>query len=156
MKYFTKSFIALLAFATITTACKKDDFDAAEQARIDEDIIQSYIINNNLDATRSCDGYYFVIEERGTGDTPTPTSTVTVNYKGYFTSGSVFDESPGSGSTFSLENVIEGWQRGIPLFNEGGNGILLIPSALAYGNTERGGIPANSVLIFDVAVIDVQ
>ena len=148
--------LVFLCCSVVLTACKKDDFDPVEQARIDEDIIVSYIMNNNLDATRACSGLYFVIEEKGNGDTPTSSSTVTVNYKGYFTSGSVFDESSGAGATFSLTSVIAGWTEGIPLFNEGGNGILIVPSGLAYGNNERSGIPANSVLVFDVSVLDVQ
>jgi len=55
-----------------------------------------------------------------------------------------------------LTNVIQGWQEGIPLFSEGGSGILLIPSALGYGNQSIGNIPANSVLIFEVTLINVD
>jgi FKBP-type peptidyl-prolyl cis-trans isomerase len=44
---------------------------------------------------------------------------------------------------------------GIPFFKEGGSGKLLIPSELAYGSSPRSGIPANSVLIFDIHLIDV-
>jgi FKBP-type peptidyl-prolyl cis-trans isomerase FkpA len=53
-------------------------------------------------------------------------------------------------------NVIQGWQEGIPLFSEGGSGILIIPSALGYGNQAIGNIPRNSVLIFEVNLIDVD
>jgi FKBP-type peptidyl-prolyl cis-trans isomerase FkpA len=83
-------------------------------------------------------------------------STVTVAYKGYLTDGTVFDESDSNGITFSLRNVIQGWQEGIPLFKEGGSGMLLIPSALGYGSSSQGQIPANSVLIFEITLIDVQ
>ena len=58
--------------------------------------------------------------------------------------------------TFPLSGVIQGWQEGIPLFKEGGSGILLIPSALGYGSQSVGSIPANSVLIFDINLIDVD
>ena len=37
----------------------------------------------------------------------------------------------------------------VPLFKKGGKGILLIPSALGYGDKSVGNIPANSVLIFE-------
>ena len=52
--------------------------------------------------------------------------------------------------------MIQGWQEGIPLFSEGGIGKLLIPSALGYGNRSVGNIPENSVLIFDVELMDVN
>ena len=67
-----------------------------------------------------------------------------------------FDQSSSNGITFPLSGVIQGWQEGIPLFKEGGSGILLIPSALGYGSQSVGTIPANSVLIFDINLIDVD
>ena len=51
--------------------------------------------------------------------------------------------------------MIEGWKEGIPYFKEGGVGKLLIPSALGYGPNGNSGIPPNSVLIFDIGLIDV-
>ena len=77
-----------------------------------------------------------------------------VAYKGYFTNCEVFDEST-SGITFNLQQVIEGWTLGIPYFKEGGSGKLLLPSALAYGKKGTSGIPENSVLIFDIDLIEV-
>ena len=82
-------------------------------------------------------------------------STVRASYSGYFTDGTVFDYSPAAGIEFDLQSVIPGWTEGIPYFKEGGYGKLLIPSALAYGTKGTGGIPPNSVLIFDVALLEV-
>jgi FKBP-type peptidyl-prolyl cis-trans isomerase FkpA len=100
-------------------------------------------------------GLYYVDEETGTGKNPNPSSTVRVAYSGYFIDGQVFDESNLEGITFGLNQVIQGWTMGIPFFKEGGRGKLLIPSELAYGSSPRSGIPANSVLIFDIHLIDV-
>ena len=108
-----------------------------------------------LTASRTEEGLYYVIDQLGTGDYPTVTSNVTVAYTGYFTDGSIFDGSSSSGITFNLQNVIDGWIIGIPKFKEGGNGTLLIPSALGYGPNPTGSVPANSVLIFDVELIDI-
>lgn len=87
---------------------------------------------------------------------PTAASNVTVAYKGYFTSGTVFDQSPSAGISFGLNNVIKGWTEGIPYFKAGGSGILLIPSSLGYGSSDYSGIPGGSVLIFDVNLISVN
>ena len=148
--------ISLLLLIILTLfSCKKKE-DAVSQAQLDEDIITKYISNNNLDATATGSGLYYVLNTVGTGLKPLGSSTVTVAYKGYLTDGEVFDESTSAGISFSLDGVIEGWQEGIPYFKEGGDGILLIPSALGYGSQKQGSIPANSVLIFDISLIDVQ
>ncbi|QDO94944.1 hypothetical protein FNB79_13520 [Formosa sediminum] len=114
-----------------------------------EQEIVDYIEANNLDAQATGSGLYYVINEQGTGEKPIETSYVTVSYKGYFVDGEVFGESTAD-TSFYLDQVISGWQEGIPYFNEGGSGTLLIPSHLAYGRYDYNGIPGGSVLIFDI------
>lgn len=130
-------------------SCKKDDVDALNQEEIEK-----FIGDNNLSASATGSGLYYVIEEEGTGERPKSNSDVKVKYKGYFTNGNVFDEST-DGITFNLQGVIAGWTEGIPLFKEGGKGMLLIPSKLGYGDRSVGSIPPNSVLIFDIELIEV-
>jgi FKBP-type peptidyl-prolyl cis-trans isomerase FkpA len=80
---------------------------------------------------------------------------VVANYKGYLTDGTVFDESKtGSPATFALKTVIPGWQEGLQLIGVKGKIKLLIPSALGYGSTAKTNIPANSVLIFDIELVE--
>jgi FKBP-type peptidyl-prolyl cis-trans isomerase FkpA len=99
-------------------------------------------------------GLYYVIDNIGVGTSkPTQNSTVLVNYTGYFTNEKVFDSSKGTPINISLNQVIQGWRFGIPLFQEGGKGKLLIPARLGYG-TGSGSIPAGKVLIFDIELID--
>ena len=143
---------AIILLLVAFSSCKKEEVDYTQ---IDEDIIKQYITDNNLTATATGTGLYYVVDTPGNGAQPNSQSTVTVAYKGYLTNGSVFDESASSGISFSLTSVIQGWQEGIPYFKEGGSGILLIPSALGYGSQATSGIPANSVLVFEVELIDV-
>ena len=149
MKYFLP--LLLIAFALSSCAKKK----AEEQAALDESIIQQYISDNNLSATATGSGLYYVIDTQGNGAGCTSNSSVKVAYSGYFTDGDVFDESAPEGIVFSLQGVIQGWTEGIPYFKEGGTGKLLLPSALAYGKNGSGSIPPNSVLIFDIELIEV-
>ncbi len=118
--------------------------------------IEQYLEDNNLSAQRTADDLFYIIEEEGNGEFPDINNEVTVDYHGYFTDGRVFDSSVdrGTPATFPLSRVIRGWQEGIPLFSKGGKGVLLIPSHLAYGEQGTNGIPGNSVLIFDVDLID--
>ncbi len=78
-----------------------------------------------------------------------------VKYKGYLTDGTVFDQTTGSlSATFSLSGLIEGWQEGIPLLKKGGKGTFFLPSALGYGPSGAGSIPPNTVLIFEIELLD--
>ena len=142
--------IALIGLLLISFSCKKDNDD---QAAIDDKIIKDYIAENSLDAEPTGSGLYVVINENGSGFNPSQNASVTVFYKGYFTDGDVFDETGSEPISFRLDQVIQGWQEGIPYFKPGGSGILLIPSALGYGSEKVGDIPANSVLIFDIELI---
>ena len=147
-----KYLLVLISIITLSVSCTKDK-DFSEQNK--KDIIK-YIEDNNLDATRSESGLYYVINKTGTGIYPNISSNVTVAYKGYYTNGKVFDESSDVGISFSLQNVIPGWTEGITYFRKGGEGILLIPSDLGYGSDDKNGIPGGSVLIFDIKLIKVN
>lgn len=147
--------ILIIALAIFLVSCGDDDGPPNFDGTNEEEILD-YIAKNNLDATRTNSGLYYVIENEGTGDRPTASSNVRVAYKGYFTNGNVFDESGPDGISFPLTNVIPGWTEGIQLFREGGNGILLVPSQLGYGSRGVNGIPGNTVLIFDVNLIRIN
>jgi FKBP-type peptidyl-prolyl cis-trans isomerase FkpA len=146
MKYLTFLSILILIFS----ACNKED----SQADKDDVIIQQYLADNSIQATKDPSGLYYVITEEGTGDHPDISSEVTVRYKGYLTDGTVFDETTGNATaTFPLSGLIRGWQIGIPKLKQGGKGTFFIPSDLGYGDNATGNIPANSVLIFDIELV---
>ena len=134
------------------TACKKDDSDkyAAEQAAVDDAAIQAYIKANGITTVKDPSGLYYQVITPGTGAYPTSSSTVNVNYIGKFLDGTTFDSGNYNNS---LSGVIQGWQIGVPKVNTGGRILLLIPSALAYGPSGRGTIPANKVLMFTVDLL---
>ncbi|GAA3652316.1 FKBP-type peptidyl-prolyl cis-trans isomerase [Flavivirga jejuensis] len=137
---------------SLFVSCSKDE--VPDYVTLNDEEITDYIAENNLDATKSVSGLYYVIDEEGTGEQPTITSNVTVAYKGYFTNGSVFDES--DSLTYDLDRFIAGWREGFTYFKEGGSGKLLVPSHLGYGNDGIRGIPGGAVLIFDISLISVN
>ena len=98
----------------------------------------------------------------GTGATAVAGDTVTVNYVGSLTDGTVFDASANHGTTgftFALGagQVIKGWDEGIVGMKVGGKRILVIPPSLAYGDQAVGNvIPANATLVFEVDLLNVQ
>ncbi len=145
---FSLVFLLVLLFSS----CKKD---AEKQLEKDIEEIEKYLSDNNLTAQSTDSGLHYIIDEQGTGDFPNALSEVTVIYRGYYPSGTTFDEST-EGISFSLTNVIEGWQEGIPLFREGGSGTLFIPSGLAYGPTGSGSVGGDAVLFFDIELVSVN
>src|ERR1700753_2389800 len=141
----------ILLFALVIGAfssCKKDSFDPAKQAATDDAAIQAYIKANNITATKDPSGLYYQVITPGTGGYPNINSLITRAYSRKLLTGNVFDSGPIDNT--ALSSFIQGWQIGIPHINTGGRILLLIPSALGYGNASKTGIPANSVLIFTV------
>jgi FKBP-type peptidyl-prolyl cis-trans isomerase FkpA len=115
--------------------------------------IKDFIATKGWDAKSTFTGLYYVVDEPGTGSTyPAAGSTVTVKYKGYLLSGTVFDSS--DMYTTALSNVIKGWQEGIPFFKKGGKGKIIMPSSLGYGSNGSGQIPPFAPLVFEIEVLN--
>ncbi len=163
MKLFLNWIIGGVILVTIgvLSSCQKDllsatDAAQAEQLAIDDSIILSYLQAHSLTAQKDNSGLYYIITEEGNGKYPGSNSLVKVNYKGYLTDGTVFEDTKGSPANFYINQLIEGWKIGIPLVSEGGKITLFIPSYLGYGNYKVGNIPANSVLIFEIELVKVD
>jgi FKBP-type peptidyl-prolyl cis-trans isomerase len=91
------------------------------------------------------------------GDTVAQGATITAHYTGALCSdGTIFQSSKDMGRpvTFSLAQVIQGWQQGVPGMKVGGTRRLIIPSKMAYGpQSPAPNIPANSDLVFDIELV---
>ncbi|HEX3385674.1 MAG TPA: FKBP-type peptidyl-prolyl cis-trans isomerase [Mucilaginibacter sp.] len=147
-----KKYLLLLTLFIVTiSSCSKDSFDPVKQASTDDAAIQNYIRANNITATKDPSGLYYAVLVQGTGDYPKASSTVTVNSTGKLLDGTVFDSE--AGLQVSLSGVIKGWKIGLQHINTGGRILLMIPSALGYGDQNQQGVPKNSVLIFTVDLL---
>ena len=101
---------------------------------------------------------YLVIIE-GSGPKAMLTDRVKVHYHGTLIDGTVFDSSVNRGTpaTFGVNQVVKGWQEGIPLMSAGAKYRLFIPARLAYGNQGAGAkIKGGSTLIFDVELFEIN
>jgi FKBP-type peptidyl-prolyl cis-trans isomerase len=100
---------------------------------------------------------YSVLKGGGEGASPAPQDTVLVHYTGWLTDGTEFDSSRRRGEpiSFGVTQVIAGWTEGLQLMKAGERFKFTIPSDLAYGPQGRPSIPPNSILIFDVELIEV-
>jgi hypothetical protein len=113
------------------------------------------------------DGLKVIDLKTGTGAVAHTGDTVTVQYTGWFTDGTVFDSSRTRNQPFTFNigqnQVIPGWDEGVPGMAAGGQRKLIIPSALAYGpqgqqdpNTGATIIPPDATLVFEIELISVK
>ena len=90
---------------------------------------------------------------------PSPSSArVVAIVGGTLIDGTVFDSSYDRGvpAEFPRNGVISGWTEALQLMSVGAKWRLFIPPELAYGERAQGPIPANSTLIFDVELIEIN
>lgn len=109
--------------------------------------------------TTTKSGLKYRVLRKSDDQKPLPTDNVTVHYKGWLDSGTVFDSSYSRGETtsFKLNQVVKGWTEGLQLIGKGGMIELEIPYELAYGAAGRPPkIPAKATLHFIVELFDID
>lgn len=140
MKYLYIAFIAFLC-----VSCGDEVADLS---------VEEYIAENNLTTKELDEGVHIAIDNPGNDVKPNINSRVKVNYVGKLTDGTQFDAN--TGIEFALTGVIQGWRIGLKELGEGGSCKLIVPPNAGYGGNAVGIIPANSVLVFDIDLIDVK
>lgn len=103
-------------------------------------------------------GLQYEVITAAEGDKPAATDQVTTHYRGTLIDGTQFDSSydRGQPATFPLNGVIAGWTEALQLMSPGAKWRLFIPPELAYGERAQGPIPANSTLIFEVELLEIN
>ncbi len=140
---------------------------AQDQAAKDDQILKEYFAKNNIKASKTASGLYYVITKEGSGETAKANQKVHMYYYGKFMDGKKFDANvdenfkPVAGRdplvfTLGVGQVIRGWDEGVQLLKPGTRATLYLPSGIGYGSANRGPIPANSILVFDVELISVD
>ena len=151
---------------------------AMQEAKIqlakDTVIIDNYLSQKNIQAQKTASGLRYIVTKPGKGANAKAGQTVKVHYAGYLLNGKYFDSSIlevakannlyQEGGTYEplevvlgYNQVIQGWEESLMLMNKGSKITVFIPSGLAYGPQSRGDvIPANSVLAFDMEMVDIK
>jgi FKBP-type peptidyl-prolyl cis-trans isomerase FklB len=131
----------------------KEQAEAAKKAGAEGN---AYLAENakKPGVTTTKSGLQYKVVKPGTGRSPGPNDTVTVQYRGTLVNGQQFDSSydRGEPASFPVNGVIAGWTEALQLMKEGAQYQLVIPPSLAYG--ERGPL-AGQVLVFDVELLKV-
>ena len=139
-----------------------------KQKAVDDKTLVSWFAKKNITPLKTTSGLYYSVKEGGTGEIPTTGDTLTVNYTGTLLDGTKFDSNEDTAFhhatpypfVLGTGQVISGWHVGFAQLKVGSKATLYIPSGMAYGAQSRPGgganpkgIPANSILVFDVHVL---
>ena len=104
-------------------------------------------------------GVQYKVLKSGKGEQPNADSTITAHYKGTLIDGTEFDSSyrRGEPATFSVSQVIRGWQEVLPKMHVGDRWQVVIPSDLAYGPRGSGSaIGPNETLVFEIELLKIN
>lgn len=131
-----------------------------EEARLREpQLIRDYLEKNQYVLEPLPSGLYFIEEEVGEGAPVDSGTVVSVHYVLYTIDGQQIQSSREMGQAYEFKvgtgQVIAAWDEGLQLMREGGKARFVVPSHLAYGDTQRGvDIPPYSPLVFDVELLE--
>jgi peptidylprolyl isomerase len=122
--------------------------------------VQEKVIEKVVDTGKGKFTLKYVELVEGKGKEAKKGDSVEVHYTGTLTNGTKFDSSVDRKQPFPFPlgagRVIKGWDEGVAGMKEGGKRKLIIPPELAYGNEQKGPIPPNSTLIFEVELLKVK
>ena len=149
---------------------KLEDYKQAIQARYEADskkilnqrkLEQNQVmekIKKDKNSKELANGAIIQITKKGKGKQPKATDTVKVHYEGTLLDGKVFDSSikRGQPAQFPLNQVISCWTLGLQEMKVGSKAKLYCPPATAYGDRQSGPIPAGSLLVFDVELLEIN
>lgn len=102
-------------------------------------------------------GLQYKVLKEGVGRSPGVGDQVKVHYRGTLIDGTEFDSSytRGEPTVLGLDAVIPGWTEALELMKPGAKWQLFIPPELAYGQRPMPKVGPNSVLIFEVELLEV-
>jgi FKBP-type peptidyl-prolyl cis-trans isomerase FkpA len=155
--------VALLSFFTlclVLPSCLKSnstptcsDKDPSEEYST----MQAYCFANSINYIADTTGLFYQILDPGTDPKPTFNSIISVTYIGKMLDGSTIDSTGSTPVRLPLNQFIAAWQIGLQKIGKGGHIKMIAPSALCYGCYGKAPIvPPNTILYFDVTLVDVQ
>jgi FKBP-type peptidyl-prolyl cis-trans isomerase len=156
-------FYCITGVLLLTGCAKKDNAellgaqDGVDNSAINAQIEQ-YLRVRNIDAEVDPSGLYYHIYN--VGDSVhymlSLDNIPSVRYSRRLINGDLIDISPNA-TNFNgrpLKDHIAGWQIGLQKIAKGGKILLIIPPSLGFGNVAIDKIPANSILVCEITLVD--
>ena len=151
-----KRFFTLLMSLVVLTGCVQDSPNVKQIANM-----KFFIENQAQDGINVIEtGLHYAVLNSGDINSKSPelSDTITAHFHGTLTDGTVFWSSVESNEplTIQLSGLIEGCQKAISLMKINDKWRVYIDPSMAYGDEGRPGIPSNSILVFDIELLDIQ
>ena len=151
-----KRFFTLLMSLVVLTGCVQDSPNVKQIANM-----KFFIENQAQDGINVIEtGLHYAVLNSGDINSKSPelSDTITAHFHGTLTDGTVFWSSVESNEplTIQLSGLIEGCQKAISLMRVNDKWRVYIDPSMAYGDEGRPGIPSNSILVFDIELLDIQ
>jgi len=158
--------IILVLLALSLAACGPDIEErptaTAEAPELEEATTTAGSSEPGGDTITTESGLQYTQIEPGDGPAPKPGDVVTIHYRANFEDGTELSNSYDSGQPISFalgqSMVIQGWDEGVALMREGEKAQLIVPPALAFGEsgTGDGVVPPNSTMVFEIELVSIQ
>ena len=150
-----KRFLTLMSFLVLV-GCVQDSPNVKQIANL-----KFFIENQEQEGINVVEkGLHYAVLNYGDVNSKSPelSDTITAHFHGTLTDGTVFWSSVDSNEplTIELSKLIEGCQKIISLMKINDKWRVYIDPSMAYGDEGRPGIPSNSILIFDIELLDIQ
>ena len=151
-----KRFFTLVISLIVLTGCVQDSPNVKQIANM-----KFFIENQAQDGINVIEtGLHYAVLNSGDINSKSPelSDTITAHFHGTLTDGTVFWSSVESNEplTIQLDGLIEGCQKVISLMKINDKWRVYIDPSMAYGDEGRPGIPSNSILVFDIELLDIQ
>ena len=151
-----KRFFTLVISLIVLTSCVQDSPNVKQIANM-----KFFIENQAQEGINVIErGLHYAVLNSGDINSKSPelSDTITAHFHGTLTDGTVFWSSVESNEplTIQLSGLIEGCQKVISLMKVNDKWRVYIDPRMAYGDEGRPGIPSNSILVFDIELLDIQ
>ena len=151
-----KRFFTLVISLIVLTGCVQDSPNVKQIANM-----KFFIENQAQEGINVIEkGLHYAVLNSGDINSKSPEllDTITAHFHGTLTDGTVFWSSVESNEplTIQLSGLIEGCQKAISLMKVNDKWRVYIDPSMAYGDEGRPGIPSNSILVFDIELLDIQ
>ena len=146
------NFLLFAAISVLLFSC--GSYSDQELSEFDKKI-GKYIKSNKLELEKSASGLYYKIIEEGEGDFIQFTDKVSVKYKGNLLGGKKFDEQT-EPIEMAVTEQINAWKEIMLQLKKGSKAYMIVPPHLGYGEYTVDKIPSNSILVFELEIVDVM
>ena len=148
--------LLFLAFAMLLfVSCGEDsDGDAfEEQLAFDILLIDDYLNENNIEAIEDASGIRYVVDEEGTGDSPSSGDVIAAKFELFLFDGEKVEEDT-IGITTTLDgNIVRAWEIMVPQMAEGEVMTIYTPSGYGFGTSGTPTVPPNTNLIYRIELL---